>query len=144
MNRDLVLALSAVPKESDIQELRGQLVSFNRSRVGPTKSSIIFLTLRDAEGQLRGGLSGKIYYNCLLVELLWVAEQSRGHGEGTALLQAAEKEARRRGCHQSWLSTFSFQAQGFYEKNGYLLFGELMDCPPGYTLHFFRKSLTID
>ena len=57
------------------------------------------------------------------------------------LLQAAEDEARRRGCHGVFLYTYSFQAPGFYHKQGYQLMGVLEDCPPGYQRHYLKKSL---
>jgi hypothetical protein len=45
------------------------------------------------------------------------------------------------GCRKSWLDTFSFQAPGFYEKNGYVVFGELSEYSPGHKRYFLRKRL---
>jgi GNAT superfamily N-acetyltransferase len=87
------------------------------------------LTLSDVSHKLVAGLSGKIYYEWLFVELLWIEERFRGRGHGKALLSHAEDEARRHGCKQVWLDTFSFQSPGFCEKNGYSLFGKLPDYP---------------
>jgi len=56
------------------------------------------------------------------------------------LMGQAEGRARERGCHSTWLDTFSFQARGFYEKLGYEEFGRL-DYPPGHYRHFMRKRL---
>jgi hypothetical protein len=39
------------------------------------------------------------------------------------------------------LDTFDFQARGFYERNGYELFGTLDDCPPGHKRYYLKKAL---
>jgi hypothetical protein len=62
-------------------------------------------------------------------------------GWGRALLERAERHARERGCRDAHLTSFSFQAPGFYRKQGYEEFGVLADFPPGHTHHFFRKRL---
>ena len=40
-----------------------------------------------------------------------------------------------------WLDTFSFQARRFYEKLGYVVFGELPDYPAGHSRYFLQKRL---
>jgi GNAT superfamily N-acetyltransferase len=139
----LSLQISTDPQESDLQVLKQRLLDYNISRVGPENYVPLLVSLRDGEGNLVGGVSGKIYYQWLFIEWFWVAEQMRGQGQGRALLTAAEKEARRRNCRQAWLDTFSFQARGFYERNGYVLFGELSNYPPGHQRYFLRKSLDV-
>ena len=44
---------------------------------------------------------------------------SRGLGLGTRLLEAFEAEARARGCRRVFVTSFTFQAPGFYERAGY-------------------------
>jgi GNAT superfamily N-acetyltransferase len=143
-DRSLSVVVSTDPLASDLEELKGKLLDYNTSRVGPENYVGLLITLRDAESKLVGGVAGKIYYQWLFIEWFWVAEQIRGQGQGRVLLASAEDEACRRGCQQAWLDTFSFQARGFYEKNGYVLFGELPDYPPGHQRYFLRKSLNAD
>jgi hypothetical protein len=57
-------------------------------------------------------------------------------------MHRAEQEAVARGCHSAWLDTFEFQARGFYERIGYVCFGNLADYPVGFSRFFMRKSLT--
>lgn len=64
-----------------------------------------------------------------------------GVDEEDAYVLAAEAEARRRGCHHAWVDT-QFGARGFYERLGYVAFGELPDYPPGFVRTFLRKTLT--
>lgn len=75
------------------------------------------------------------------VEFLIVPKSLRGRDHGSALMDEAEQIAKERGCANAWLTTFSFQARGFYEKRGYEPFGEL-DNSPGENVRFFlRKRL---
>jgi ribosomal protein S18 acetylase RimI-like enzyme len=57
------------------------------------------------------------------------------------LLQRAEEYAREHGCHAAWLDTFTFQARGFYEKQGYTVFGEWPNYPGEHRRYFLWKKL---
>jgi GNAT superfamily N-acetyltransferase len=59
----------------------------------------------------------------LLVKMLWVAEQCRGHGLGARLMVEAETIARSSGCHGAWLDTSSAGTEQFYIRLGYEPFG---------------------
>ena len=65
----------------------------------------------------------------------------RGPALARELLQRAENEARSRRCMRAKLSTFSFHAQGFYEKLGYEVVGQMSDYPPGESFYWMRKDL---
>jgi hypothetical protein len=56
-------------------------------------------------------------------------------------MASAEKIALERGCVGSWLTTFSFQASGFYEGLGYEVFGRLENSPGENVRIFMRKRL---
>jgi GNAT superfamily N-acetyltransferase len=135
------MELNVNPSPGDIGELEDRLRAYNTSRVENTCRLSLLLTLFDSTNHLIGGAFGKISYQWLFVDILWIAEQNRGQGHGRDVLQRAEQEARRYGCLNAWLDTFSFQALSFYEKNGYTVFGELADYPLGHTRYFLRKSL---
>lgn len=76
------------------------------------------------------------------VGVLWVDGHLRGEGLGSELVQRAENEARRRGCMAVRLSTWDFQALGFYTQLGYAPYGVLEGYPPGHTVYYLRKNLT--
>jgi GNAT superfamily N-acetyltransferase len=92
--------------------------------------------------KLVGGLIGETVWEWLSVRLLWVDPAQRGAGHGRRLLAAAEAEGRRRGCRTARLSTFSFQAAGFYERCGWRQVLALDDFPRGHQRLFYVKSLT--
>ncbi len=72
----------------------------------------IAIALRDPEtGASVGGLTARIGYSRMFVELLYVPEPLRGQRLGEKLMQEAEAVARREGCTGIWLDTFSFQAR---------------------------------
>ena len=136
--------MSSDPSQHDLEELKRKLLDYNFSQVGSESYQGLMVLLRDVRGNLAGGLAGKIYYHWLFIEWFWIAEAHRKHGHGRTLLARAEQEARDRGCRQAWLDTFSFQAFGFYEKNGYVRFGELSDYPPGHKRYFLCKELGVE
>jgi ribosomal protein S18 acetylase RimI-like enzyme len=74
----------------------------------------------------------------------WVEESQRHRGLGTKLFQAAEQEARRRGCTQIVLMTFSFQAPAFYERQGFEVVATVDNHPRGYRNLLMRKRLGPD
>ena len=90
---------------------------------------------------MAGGLWGKTVYGWLFVEYLAVPPALRGKGIGRRLMAVAEGIALERGCVGSWLTTLSFQAQGFYEKIGYEAFGALHNSPGESSRIFLRKPL---
>ena len=80
-------------------------------------------------------------WNCVNVDSLWVADLCRGTGLGRELLWQVEEEARNKGARLIHLDTFDFQARGFYERNGYEVFGVLEDCPAGHRRYYMKKCL---
>jgi GNAT superfamily N-acetyltransferase len=114
--------------------------------LGPYAPVPLAVLLHDAEqaeaGTLIGGLIGETVWEWLLVRLLWVDPARRGAGHGRRLLAAAEAEGRRRGCRNARLSTFSFQAAGFYERCGWRQVRALEDFPRDHRRLFYVKALT--
>ena len=93
------------------------------------------------DGEILGGLLGTIWAKRMYVNILAVQEPFRSNGYGTELMSRAEQYAVERGCTDSWLSTFSFQARPFYERLGYRLFGTLENYPDSHALFFMTKRL---
>jgi GNAT superfamily N-acetyltransferase len=145
---DLVLSLSDSKDPQIRDEIHEQIKSFNdaisephrKARKGGVRS--LHILLRDKNGRLRGGLIADTYWNWLDVDDFWLEESAREQGHGRRMLQAAEREAIRRGCRFAKLETFSFQARGFYEKCGYKVVGRLDEYPPGKSFFWMQKELT--
>ena len=103
------------------------------------------LFVRDADGRVRAGLVGQLRFawtgqGWLYISRLWVDESLRGQDYGTRLLRQAEDAAREAGCTAVHLTTFSFQARPFYEKQGYRCVGTLEGYPPGGSYYWMLKQ----
>jgi 8-oxo-dGTP pyrophosphatase MutT (NUDIX family) len=123
-------------------ELEAKLNEFNERHAGPRRSEQLALAIRDELGRFVAGLTGETFWNVLHIDKLWVDENHRRRGYGRALLDAAEAEARNRGCHVAYLSTFDFQAPLFYTALGYGVFAELQGVPRGATRIWPSKALS--
>lgn len=62
-------------------------------------------------------------------------------GIGTKLLLELEKIAIKKECDFIKVDTLSFQALGFYEKNGYEVFGSLDNVGRDYRHYYLKKDL---
>ncbi len=128
---------NAVPK--DIRFLIGNLIAFNNGKAESENYKPLSIFLRDADNQIMGGVLGQTNWGWLFISHLWISDELRGKGYGQKLIVAAEQEAVKRGCRHAHLDTFSFQARGFYEKLGYVVFGILEDYPTGHCRYFLQK-----
>ncbi len=103
------------------------------------------LSVEDAEANLTGGLTATTSYGWLLIKTLWVHDDQRQSGVGTALIEKAEQIALSHGCHGAWLDTSSKAARDFYLRRGYLEFGVLGNRPNQHPSHhrrwFMQKQL---
>ena len=134
------IALSEVADDSLRKAIAAPLLQYNEAQAGPSQHHALVLVIRDSTDAVIGGLWGATGYGWLYTQMLTVPEGLRGQGVGTRLMQQAEEEARRRGCHHAWVDT-QFGARLFYEQLGYVVFGELPDYPPGFTRSFLKKGL---
>ena len=135
------LTLSDTTDEELRQNIIDKLVAYNTSVAGPGGDKVLAIALKDGEQSCVGGLYGRSHYSWLFIELIYVPQSMRRHGLGKKLLEMAENEAIKRGCHGIWLDTFEFQARLFYEKCGFKVFGELPDYPSGNSRYFLKKLL---
>jgi len=119
----------------------GGINAYNVQQAGDENGQNLCFVLRAPEQEIVGGVIGVTYWNWLFINLMWIKEELRGRGYGQRLLKLAEEEARKRGATNAYLDTFSFQAPGFYKRNGYQVFGELHDFPPGHQRYFLTKQL---
>ncbi|MGQ3354549.1 MAG: GNAT family N-acetyltransferase [Phreatobacter sp.] len=118
------------------------LVAYNTAKAGPTKWKRFAVSVRDEAGTVKGGIVGHTLWDWCFIELLWLDEALRGTGVGTDLMARAEAVAAKRGARHVYLDTFSFQGDGFYQKLGYEVFGELGDFPPGHRRIWLKKDLS--
>jgi GNAT superfamily N-acetyltransferase len=107
----------------------------------PRNYQPLFLSLRDSDKRLVGGVLASIVWDWLAIDALWVENEIRGKGYGRRLLERAEEIARGRGCTHVRLDTFDFQARAFYERAGYSVYAQLDGFPPGHVQFHMTKQL---
>jgi GNAT superfamily N-acetyltransferase len=130
------------PNRADREAILKPLKAFNDSQAEPEGFQELAILLRDpGSGETVGGLWAKLSYDWLFVDLMFVPQAARSIGVGSQLLKRAEEIAIARGCVGVWLDTFGFQARGFYERNGYHVFGTLNEHPRGTQRFFLHKVL---
>jgi GNAT superfamily N-acetyltransferase len=132
------------PPYEEIRALGGGLHQYNLGHLGEAvinRSARFAVLACDEAGELVGGIYGDMVWEWLHIQILWVADAYRGQDTGTRLLGMIEREASQHGCHGSHLETTGFQALNFYQKNGYIIFGELENKPTGHTWYYLKKPL---
>ena len=138
---NLRIELTDSPTEEQRQAILQPLIEYNDAQTGGSKSEPFALMVKDQNGEILGGLYGRMIFRWMFIELLSVPEQGRGQGIGSKLMAQAEALAKEKNCYGVWLDTFDFQAPEFYRKLGFSQFGEIVDYPPGHKRHYFQKRL---
>ena len=138
---DYRIARETDEAEEVANKVLAELLAFNASQGGNLNVERLVLSVRGDDGEFLGGLVAMQYWNGMFVDLLWVHEKLRGRGVGRELMQRAEASLAARGGEIVFLSTWSFQAPGFYEKLGYASFGTLHGLPPNGSRTWYVKRL---
>lgn len=142
---DYVISLTETDDDPDREFIWRQLMEYNintlpRYYVRGLPVPVLNVYFRNEDDRIIGGSTAEIHWDSLHIDYLWVDDRERGKGLGTRLMRYLEAEAQARGCRWSTLTTFDFQARGFYEKLGYRVIGQLDDYPPEHTYYFMRKD----
>lgn len=97
--------------------------------------------LADQDGRFAAGVIADVDKDAYgFVEALFVEERLRHQGLGTHLLKEAEAFARENGASMLLTSAGDWNVE-FFQKNGYLLRGELKDVPKGHDCYELYKML---
>ena len=136
------IEISDQPNPDAERILGSGLAAFNEAITGYNDRRLLTVLIKDPDTQqILGGITGKTTLGMAFLDLFHLPDSLRGTGLGSQLLQAFEDEARRRGCAHAVLYTLNFQAPGFYEKHGWVRFGEIPCEPQGNSRVFLSKQL---
>jgi GNAT superfamily N-acetyltransferase len=142
---DYIISLKPDATQAETDAVDAALWEYNAEATAdaplPADLRRLTLLLRNADGEVVGGLRGDTHWGWLFIGKMAIRAEARGQGYGAQLLALAEEEARRRGCHHAYVDTMSFQAPGFYEKHGYKVFGVLEHCPGEHKHYYMQKPL---
>jgi ribosomal protein S18 acetylase RimI-like enzyme len=136
-------ALSVGGRDSELASILDQgLDEYNFAATGTSENDrdSFSVKLAGADGEIIGGLTAWTWAGLCGISMVWVHPDHRKDGWGARLLAAAEEEARRRGCDRGCVSSFTFQAPGFYRKYGYVETGRTLGIPGGgEDVHLFKR-----
>jgi len=141
MDTEYEIVYEEHPEQSAWGIIGRGITDYNQQQAGDEGAQRICFVIQGPDHEIMGGVVAAIYWDWLYIDLMWMKEELRGSGYGRQLLMLAEEEARKRGAKHAYLDTFSFQAPGFYEKQGYQVFGELKDFPQGCQRYLMTKQL---
>jgi GNAT superfamily N-acetyltransferase len=119
-------------------EVAGGLAAFNAAELGASGHRDLCVSVYRGEAFV-GGLAGYTAWQWLFVKWLWIRDDARGSGLASRALEAAEAEARKRGCRAAWLDTLNPLARDLYARHGYAVFGELQEFQAGRARYFMQK-----
>ena len=105
----------------------------------PTRKEYNFLAFDN--DKLVGGAIGFVDYNWYYLDLLYVDDDYRGIDVGSNLIKNIETFAKAEKLTGIRVETWNFQARGFYEKQGFTVFAELNNCPPGTIEYHLKKEI---
>ncbi|AQQ51873.1 GNAT family N-acetyltransferase [Planococcus lenghuensis] len=139
------MEISKQENRQDREFIRSKVIDYNAAKLpesikGPVEE-VSFIT-RNEEGEIIGGITGTAFWQHLHIDFLWVNPEMRGRQIGEKLISRMEEHALEKGYRLMVVDTFSFQAPGFYRKQGFREFGVIEDHPAGHSQHFFEKRLT--
>ncbi|MFF8018222.1 GNAT family N-acetyltransferase [Streptomyces sp. NPDC007929] len=124
------------------QRLDDELTAFNTAAADGAVTEPLSVRVTDQAGTLIGGLTAWTWGTLCSVDMLWVREDQRHGGWGGRLMRTAETEAARRGCTDMIVSTYSFQAPGFYPRLGFTERARIQGVPGGHEDIHFHKELS--
>jgi len=139
MDEPTLIPVEPIP--DDVQYLEDRIYEFNSSTTAIGNGAMLAFFVRE-HGRIVAGICGNTWGGTCELRQFWVEESLRRRGLGTKLFRAAEQEARRRGCSQIVLMTFSFQAPEFYRRHGFEVVAAIDDHPHGHRNLLMRKRLT--
>ena len=133
--------LNFTPNADEIKFIVDSLDEYNFCIVENDNHQLLNIVTYDDNNHIIGGLIGGTYWGWMYVDRLWINEKYRKKGLGSELLEEAEKEAKKRGCHFAHLDTMSFQALGFYKRHRYKVKAVIKDIPQGHKKYIMIKKL---
>ena len=127
--------------QSDAEAIENGLDTYSEAYEPESESVDFYKKLTDKEGKLIAGVMADVHKgDYCFVDALFVEQTLRRQGLGTYLLREVEAFAKENGASMI-LSYAGDWVIDFFQKNGYLLRGELKDVPKGHNCYELFKTV---
>ena len=127
--------------EDDAQVIEKGLDTYSEAYVHKIETVDFHKKLVDNDGRFAAGVIADAEKGeSGFIDALFVEERLRGKGIGTYLLKEAEKYAKENGASMVFTNAGDWNL-GFFQKNGYLIRGELKDVPKGHNCYELYKTI---
>ena len=124
-----------------IQLLEDRIYEHNSTETHDDDGCLFSTVVRNEDSDIIAGIAGWTWAGICEITQLWVDKEVRNMGIGKILLEAAEFEARNKGCLNILVRTYSFQAPYFYQKYGYRIEHVLKAFPKAYDYFILLKRI---
>ena len=135
------LVVEDPPPPADLALLEEQVEAAAIAAGGVDEAHEFAVFVRDDNGRVLAGISGLVWAKYCELHAMWVDAPLRRQGLGTALMTAAEEEARRRGCSLVALHAYDLLVGDLFERLGYETVGVIEGVPAGSATRWYSKNL---
>jgi DNA-binding protein Fis/ribosomal protein S18 acetylase RimI-like enzyme len=129
------------PTPAETAFTAGELLEHSRAETGLSVEHQPFGLFAYSGDKMIGSIIGKVFFNWLHLDLIWVDGKYRRGGIGKNLMIRALEKAKEMGLSGIEVWTQSWQAPEFYRKLGYEEFAVIDDFTPGRKRYAFRYSI---
>ena len=136
----LTWEISREPAAMDASVVSDGVFSYGRSLAAEGNAQPLACFVRE-ELRLIAGAVGRTEYKRLFVTSLWVSQERRGQGLGTAVLQRLEHEAVTTGCESAMIETLNDRVASLYARLGYQTLALVSGYVGPFNRHIMIKSL---
>ncbi len=137
---DYQMESSSEPILSYDTVLKAEIKKFRKSLDFSTEKIDLQYVVLDND-QFVGGIYGNFQFEYLFINVLFVDKKYRGKRIASKLMHMIESEAVKQGVTNIYLTTFEFQALGFYIKRGYEVVMTVEDFPKGFAEYTLYKKM---
>lgn len=128
------------PAAEDLAVLSAGVIEFGRVEAAGGNPRPIASFLRE-DKEIIAGAAGKTEFERLFVGFVWVKQELRGTGLGSAALKRLEDAAQRRGVCDSLIETLSDRTAALYGRCGYVEIATVPRYVGPFTKYVMLKKL---
>lgn len=128
------------PAAEDLAVISTGVIEFGRIEAAGGNPRPLACFLRE-EQEIIAGATGQTEFERLFVSFVWVKEELRGAGLGSAALERLEDAAQRRGVRDALIETLSDRTAALYGRCGYIEIATVPRYVGPFTKYVMLKKL---